>query len=207
MWRRLGNVHVLLHVRASGDSPVSLAMTHRRQLHGQSGHESTDCTRSVVHCVGGWKTWHINMCSSKDAGRSERETSTPCEFEQVVQDFHPRYVFSQRGKEHSMWKSHVGSFSNDSLSFGRLCHDAFWFVFCLMIRYNSEYRNAAPVYVMEGGTFHADTTGSFKAGGTQRASLLDYVAKHPSVCARNKPLLASQRCVNFPSVVHSHLPR
>ena len=30
----------------------------------------------------------------------------------------------------------------------------------------------------------AETTGSFKAGGTQRASLLDYyVAKHPSVYA------------------------
>ena len=28
MWRRLTIVHILLHMRASGDSPVSLAMTH-----------------------------------------------------------------------------------------------------------------------------------------------------------------------------------
>ena len=48
MWRRLRNAHVLLHVRAYGDSPVSLAMTHMRWLHGQSGHESTGYTRSVV---------------------------------------------------------------------------------------------------------------------------------------------------------------
>ena len=26
MWRRLRNTHVLLHVRANGDSPISLAM-------------------------------------------------------------------------------------------------------------------------------------------------------------------------------------
>ena len=38
MWRRFRNIHVLVHVRASGDSPVSLAMTHMRWLHGQSGH-------------------------------------------------------------------------------------------------------------------------------------------------------------------------
>ena len=44
MWRRLGNVHVLLHVRANGDSPVSLAMTHMRWPHGKSGHESTGYT-------------------------------------------------------------------------------------------------------------------------------------------------------------------
>ena len=41
MWRRLRNTHVLLHVRANGDSPISLAMTHMRWLLGQSGHEST----------------------------------------------------------------------------------------------------------------------------------------------------------------------
>ena len=48
MWRRPRNTHVLLHVRAYGDSPVSLAMTHMRRLHGQSGHESTGYTQSVV---------------------------------------------------------------------------------------------------------------------------------------------------------------
>ena len=83
MWRRLRNLHVLLHVQAYGDCPVSLAMTHMRRLHGQSGHESTDCTQSVVHCVGGWKTWPIDKCSNKDAGRSQRETPTPCECEQA----------------------------------------------------------------------------------------------------------------------------
>ena len=41
MWWRLRNVHVLLHVRAIGDSPVSLAMTHVRWLHGQGGRAST----------------------------------------------------------------------------------------------------------------------------------------------------------------------
>ena len=35
MWRRIRNIHVLLHVRANGDSPVSVAMTHMRWLHGQ----------------------------------------------------------------------------------------------------------------------------------------------------------------------------
>ena len=50
MWRRLRNTHVLLHVRANGDSPISLAMTHMRWLHGQSGHESTGDTQSGPQC-------------------------------------------------------------------------------------------------------------------------------------------------------------
>ena len=54
MWRRLRNVHVLLHVRAYGDCPVSLAMTHMRWVHGQGGHESTGYTFSVVPYVGGF---------------------------------------------------------------------------------------------------------------------------------------------------------
>ena len=108
-------------------------VTHMRQLHGQSGHESTDCTQSVVHCVGGWKTWPIDMCSNKDVGRSERETPTACECEQAHARLPSKRCFSKRTKERSMWKSHVGSFSNDSLSCGRLCHDSFWFVFCFMI--------------------------------------------------------------------------
>ena len=78
MWRRLRNAHVLLHVPAKGDSPVSLAMTHMRWAHGQSGHESTDYTLSVVHLVGGWEAWPIDRCSNKDVGRRERETPTPC---------------------------------------------------------------------------------------------------------------------------------
>ena len=80
MWRRQRNTHVLLHVRAYGDSPVSLAMTHMRWAHGQGGHESTDSTTfSVVPCVGGLRAWPIDKCSDKDAGRSERETPTLCE--------------------------------------------------------------------------------------------------------------------------------
>ena len=34
--------------------PSRTAMTHVWWLHGQSGHESTDYTQSVVHCVGRW---------------------------------------------------------------------------------------------------------------------------------------------------------
>ena len=83
MWRRLRNVHVLLHVRAYGDCPVSLAMTHMRWFHGRSGHESTGHTRSVVQCVGGLRAWPIDVCSNKDAGRSQSETPTPCECEQA----------------------------------------------------------------------------------------------------------------------------
>ena len=50
MWRRLRNFHVLLHVRAYGDCPVSLAMTHMQWLQGQSGHESTGYTQSGPQC-------------------------------------------------------------------------------------------------------------------------------------------------------------
>ena len=53
IWRLLGNVDVLLHVRAYGDCPVSLAMTHMRLLHAQSGRESTDHAHGVVPHVGG----------------------------------------------------------------------------------------------------------------------------------------------------------
>ena len=83
MWRRRRNTHVLLHVRAYGDSPVSLAMTHMRWVHGQGGHKSTGYTQSVVHCVGGLRAWPIDSCSNKDAGRSECETPTPCAGEQA----------------------------------------------------------------------------------------------------------------------------
>ena len=78
MWWRLRNTHVLLPVRAIGDSPVSLAMTHVRWLYGQGGHESTDYTRSVVQCVGGLRAWPIETCSNKDAGKGESRTPTPC---------------------------------------------------------------------------------------------------------------------------------
>ena len=87
MWRRLRNVHVLLHVRACGDCPVSLATTHMRWIHGQGGHESTGYTFCVVPYVGGlpvWlPVWPIDKCSNKDAGKRERKTPTPCECEQA----------------------------------------------------------------------------------------------------------------------------
>ena len=69
IWRRLSNVHVLLHVRAYVDCPVSLAMTHMRWKSGQSGHKSTDDTQSVVHCVGGLQAWPIDMCSEQGRGQ------------------------------------------------------------------------------------------------------------------------------------------
>ena len=51
--------------------------------HGQRGHDSTGYTRSVVQCVGGLRAWPIDMCSKKDAGRSQSETPTRCEWEQA----------------------------------------------------------------------------------------------------------------------------
>ena len=68
-WRRLRNDHVLLHVRANEDSPVSLAMTHVRWLHGQSGRESTDHTVSVDFCVGGLTAWPIDYVLEQGRGQ------------------------------------------------------------------------------------------------------------------------------------------
>ena len=83
LWRGQRNTHVPLHVRASGNRPVSLSMTHVRWLHGHSVHESVDYTRSVVQCVGGLRAWPIEMCSKKDAGTSESKTPTPCGCDQA----------------------------------------------------------------------------------------------------------------------------
>ena len=68
MRKRLEHVSVL-HVRAYGDSPVSLAMTHMRWLSSQRGHESTDCTLSVVPYVGGLRAWPIDKCSERERGQ------------------------------------------------------------------------------------------------------------------------------------------
>ena len=65
-------------MRANGDSPVDLAMTHMRLSHGQSAYQSTGCTQSVVLCVGGLRAWPIDKCSNKDAGKREPKTLTPC---------------------------------------------------------------------------------------------------------------------------------
>ena len=70
MWRCSRNVHVLLHVRAYGDCPVSLAMTHMRWVHGQGGHESTGYTFSVVPYVGGLQAWPIDKCSKQGRGQT-----------------------------------------------------------------------------------------------------------------------------------------
>jgi 2',3'-cyclic-nucleotide 2'-phosphodiesterase (5'-nucleotidase family) len=52
------------------------------------------------------------------------------------------------------------------------------------IRYDSEYRIAAPVYlVMQGGTYFTEFTGSYKIDRTQRLCMLDYIVRHPSVDA------------------------
>ena len=77
MWRRLRNVHVLLHVRVYGDCSVSVAMTHVWWLHGESGMRARD-THEVLS-----RAWPTDMCSNKDAGRSQSETPTPCACEQV----------------------------------------------------------------------------------------------------------------------------
>ena len=58
--RRDVEPHVLLHVRANGDA----SMTHKRWEHGQSGHESTDYTLSVVPYVGGWLALPIHWLGS-----------------------------------------------------------------------------------------------------------------------------------------------
>ena len=81
-WRRLRNVHVLLHVRACGHSPVSLTMAHMRWLHGQSDMRARD-THRVVPNIGGLRAWPMDTCSNRDAGKSEIKTTTPCECEQA----------------------------------------------------------------------------------------------------------------------------
>ena len=78
MWRRSRNVHVLLHVRAYGECPVSLAMTHMRWVHGQGGHESTGYTFSVVLMSVGGKPGLSIGARNKDAGKRERKTPAPC---------------------------------------------------------------------------------------------------------------------------------
>ena len=76
-WTRLRSVHVLLHVRADGDSQVSLAMTPMRWLHGQREHDSTNLTL-LCGPMCRWRAWPIDTCSNKDVGKSERKTPTPC---------------------------------------------------------------------------------------------------------------------------------
>ena len=58
-------------------------MTHMRWRSGQTGHESTDHALSVDFCVGGFLACSIDRCSTKDAGKRERETLTPREREQA----------------------------------------------------------------------------------------------------------------------------
>jgi len=52
------------------------------------------------------------------------------------------------------------------------------------IRYDSEYRIAAPLYlVLNGGTYYTEMTGSYKIDRSQRLSMIDFVVRHPSVDA------------------------
>ena len=87
MWRRLRNVHVLLHARAYGDYPVSLAMTHMRRLHGQSGHKSTGYLRRVASLAHRYsiatRTWaevnvrprpFVNVNRREDRARPDKTT-------------------------------------------------------------------------------------------------------------------------------------
>ena len=77
MSRRLGNVHVLLGVRAFGDCPVSLATTHMRQKHGRAGHESTDFAEVWSSVSVGGKLGPPTSARNWDAGENERKTPTP----------------------------------------------------------------------------------------------------------------------------------
>lgn len=50
------------------------------------------------------------------------------------------------------------------------------------LRYGLEYGAPALLYlVMEGGIFYTEMTGSYKTDRTQRACMVDSVARHPSV--------------------------
>ena len=71
------NDHVLLHVRAYGDCPVSLAMTHMRWLHGQCGHLSTEYTLAWSSASVGCESGPSIRDRNKDAGTSERKTPRP----------------------------------------------------------------------------------------------------------------------------------
>ena len=82
---RFRNFHVL-HVRAYGHCPVSLAMTHMRLSHSQCGRGSTDHTLCVVHCVGGLRAWLTDKCSNENVGENERKTPPLCESEQAKRE-------------------------------------------------------------------------------------------------------------------------
>jgi len=52
------------------------------------------------------------------------------------------------------------------------------------IRFDSEYRIAAPLYLVStGGIYYTEMTGSYKIDRSQRLCMLDFVVRHPSVDA------------------------
>ena len=76
MWRRLRNVHVLLHVRAKGDSPVS------RRRHACGGNTGEGGMRArTAHSV--WSLMSVgckpgpSIARNKDSGKSQRKTPDP----------------------------------------------------------------------------------------------------------------------------------
>ena len=77
MLRRLRNAHVLLHVRAYGDCPVSLAMTHMRWAHGQGGTRERDTHLVWFLMSVGCKPGPSKSARNKDAGKRERKTPAP----------------------------------------------------------------------------------------------------------------------------------
>ena len=104
--------------------PSRTAMTHVRWLHGQSGHESTDYTQSVVHCVGRWTAWLIDVCSNEDEGRSERKTPTPC-VETNRQKSEAKTKTEQHTTRHAAWTGQDRTRLRDILSAHIISHQFF----------------------------------------------------------------------------------
>ena len=73
MWRRFRKCLCLVACAGQWRQP-SLFDDDTHTCCGAKAKVGTDYTQGVVHCVSGWKTWPIDMCSNKDADRSERET-------------------------------------------------------------------------------------------------------------------------------------
>ena len=82
--------------------PSRTAITHVWWLHGQSGHESTDYTQSVVHCVGRWTAWLIDVCSNEDEGEVHVRPPTTC-VETNRQKSEAKTKTEQHTTRHAAW--------------------------------------------------------------------------------------------------------
>ena len=85
-WKCQKNGHILVCVRAHGDRPGLLAMTHVWWSQGKVGMRARTLRRGrnyrmieVPLCV----AWSTGGCSNKDSGRSERRTTIPYEHNQA----------------------------------------------------------------------------------------------------------------------------